>query len=105
VPLQSIHCYLRRHLFELIRIRDDLVRGQSSAWYGARMFEFRSDAGTVARLAATCATYDEGSIRAAIDAAIELHALLAREVFDRLRLAYPTEAEARLRAMIAQAYR
>ena len=102
VALQSIDCYLRRQLFELLQIRDDLVRERPTAWYGARMLELRADKATIAGLAATCPGYELTSIRGALEATIALHRSLAGDVFDRLGLIYPDEAETRVRAMIAE---
>ena len=101
VALQAINCYLQRQLFELIQVHDDLVRGRSTAWYGARMMELRADKATIAGLAATCAGYEPTSIRGTLDATIALHRALAGDVFDRLGLIYPDETETRVRAMIA----
>jgi hypothetical protein len=102
VALQSVNCYLRRCLFDLIQIHANIFRGEPTAWYGARMIERRADKIAISGLAETCAQHDLASIGHAIDAAIELHASLANDIFDRLGLAYPAEAEARVRAMIEQ---
>ena len=102
VALQSISCYLRPRVFSLIRLHSDLVRGEPTAWYASRMIEFRVDENTLARLRSTCAKHEAASIRRALDATIDLHASLAGEIFDRLGLDYPWDAEARVRALIAE---
>jgi hypothetical protein len=101
VALQSIDCYLRRQLFELIQIHANFVRGQPTAWYGARMIERRADTATIAGLAATCAGHDITSIRRALSVAMNLHSSLAGDVFERLGLVYPVHVEAHVQAMIA----
>jgi len=102
VALQSIGCYLCMRLFALIRLHSDLVRGVPTDWYASRMIEFRVDENTLALLRSTCANHEAASIRRALDATIDLHASLAGEIFERLGLDYPWDAEARVRALIAE---
>ena len=80
VALQCLDGSLRRRLFELARVHGDLSAVEPSAWYGARMIESRIDADTIARLAATCATHDRRSIAAGLEAAMDLHAFLGRDI-------------------------
>jgi aminoglycoside 6-adenylyltransferase len=101
VALQCLDGFLRRRLFELVRIRDDLKGGDPTPWYGARMIEFRSDAGTIAELAATCAAHERRSIIKALGAAMDLHASLGREIAAHIGAAYPEEPVIRVKEMLS----
>jgi aminoglycoside 6-adenylyltransferase len=103
VALQCLNGLLRPHLFDLVRMHLRLTRGEAATdWYGARMIERWADPGTIRTLALTCAMHDRNSILSALDAAVDLHASLGREVGERLAARYPGEAAARIRQMIAR---
>jgi len=101
MALQCLDGPLRKRLFELARISGNLADGTPTTWYGARMIESRLDAGTLAKLAATCAIHDRTSIVAALNASMDLHASFCREIAKRLAFTYPLDAEASVRRMIA----
>ncbi|MGO4725488.1 MULTISPECIES: aminoglycoside 6-adenylyltransferase [unclassified Inquilinus] len=102
VALQCLNGLLRPHLFDLARMHLRLTRGEATDWYGARMIERWADPVTIAALARTCAGHDRAGILSALDAAIDLHASLGREVCDRLAISYPAEAAAQIREMVAR---
>ena len=101
VAAECLNAHMQWRLLTLTRWHAALVGGAEDTWHGGRFLERWADPRAVEGLKRSMTTSDRAAIRASLEAACEVTALLGGELAAALGWTYPRDAHQRVVAWLA----